>query len=65
MKADDMQKSLNDLASTIKAAVNEYLDATEHTHTPSIAVEFIATNTIGEKQFTPLVVVQGAMVGEA
>lgn len=64
MKATDIQHALDNLATNIRDAMIRYLDETEHTHTPTISIEFVITHSIGESQYSPTVTVQGAMTAQ-
>lgn len=63
MDTNDMQKALDTLANDINAAVRQYLESTEHTHTPTISIEYIVAHSIGQRHFEPTVTVSGELTG--
>lgn len=61
MQATDMQDALNQLSEEIRAAIARYLDAVEHTNTPTISVEYLVAHSIGARNYQPTVTVTGEL----
>lgn len=61
MQATDMQKALDHLAEEIRESIVRYLDAVDHTNTPTISVEYLVAHSIGARNYQPTVTVTGEL----